>query len=75
VHPDAWRTGIGRALMDVALGDLRAAGWRWVTLWVLAENQQARAFYARFGFPPDGAEMTDERSGEKEIRLRGPVSA
>jgi GNAT superfamily N-acetyltransferase len=27
VHPDAWRTGIGRALMDVALGDLeRPAG-------------------------------------------------
>jgi RimJ/RimL family protein N-acetyltransferase len=34
---------------------------------VLAENQQARAFYARFGFQPDGAEMTHERSGEKEI--------
>jgi len=38
VDPDAWRVGVGRALMDVALADLRADGWRSVTLWVLAEN-------------------------------------
>jgi RimJ/RimL family protein N-acetyltransferase len=46
-----------------------------VTLWVLAENQQARDFYARFGFEPDGAEMKHAGSGEKEVRLRGPVAA
>lgn len=74
VEQKVWRTGIGRALMDVALADLRAGGWRWVTLWVLAENQQAREFYARFGFEPDGAETTDEPSGQKEIRLRATVA-
>jgi ribosomal protein S18 acetylase RimI-like enzyme len=75
VDPDVWRAGVGRALMDAALTDLRADDWRWVTLWVLAENQHARAFYARFGLDPDGAEMTDEGSGETEVRLRGPVTA
>src|SRR5215207_562222 len=75
VDPDAWRVGVGRALMDVALADLRADGWRWVTLWVLAENHPARDFYARFGFEPDGAEMTHESRREKEVRLRGRVTA
>ena len=70
VDPDAWRVGVGRALMDVALADLRADDWRSVTLWVLAENHPARDFYARFGFEPDGAEMTHESSREKEVRLR-----
>jgi len=73
VDPDVWRTGVGRALMDLALADLRAKDWRWVTLWVLAENQQARDFYAQFGFAPDGAEITHE-GGEKELRLRVPVT-
>lgn len=75
VDPDLWRTGVGRALMDAALRGLRAGGWRWVTLWVLAENQRARDFYSRFGFEPDGAEMIHKGSGEREVRLRGPVPA
>lgn len=73
VDPDAWRRGVGTALMDRSLRDLRAGGWRWVSLWVLAGNRPARDFYARFGFEPDGAEMTHEDSGAKEVRLRGPV--
>jgi ribosomal protein S18 acetylase RimI-like enzyme len=72
VDPDAWRTGVGSALMDAALEDLRAGGWRWVTLWVLAENQQAQDFYARYGLKPDGAETT-HGSGEREVRLRGSL--
>jgi GNAT superfamily N-acetyltransferase len=75
VEPDVWRTGVGLALMEVALADLRGGGWRWVTLWVLAENRRARDFYARFGFGPDGAEMTHEGSGGKEVRLRGSITA
>ena len=71
--PGGWASG--ERSMDVALADLRAAGWRSVTLWVLAENHPARDFYARFGFEPDGAEMTHESSREKEVRLRGRVTA
>jgi ribosomal protein S18 acetylase RimI-like enzyme len=75
VDPNAWRVGVGRALMDVALAELREDAWRSVTLWVLAENHPARDFYARLGFEPDGAETTHESSGAKEVRLRGRVTA
>ena len=70
VDPDMWRRGVGRALLKIALADLRAADWHAVTLWVAAENQRARDFYAQFGLEPDGAEMTDEHSGLPEVRLR-----
>src|SRR3954471_25026599 len=63
--PGGWASG--ERLMDVALADLRADGWRSVTLWALAENHPALDFYARFGFEPDGAEMTHESSREKEV--------
>lgn len=75
VNPDVWRAGVGGALMDVALDELRRGGWRSVTLWVLAENGPARTFYSRFGFEPDGAETVHERSGQEEIRLRALLTA
>lgn len=59
--------------MDAALAHLRAAGWRWVTVWVLSENRRARDFYAGFGFQPDGSEMTHQGSGEREMRMRRPL--
>ena len=74
VDPPAWRSGAGRALMQAALASLRAAGWREVTLWVLASNQQARAFYAASGFRPDGATMAHPGSGRPEVRLRAALS-
>lgn len=70
VDPSTWRAGVGRALMDAALDELRESDWREVTLWVFAENTGARAFYAHYGFQPDGAELLDESSGQKELRLR-----
>lgn len=74
VDPQAWRSGTGRALMQAALASLRAAGWREVTLWVLAANQRARAFYAASGFEPDGATMMHHSSGRPEVRLRTILS-
>jgi ribosomal protein S18 acetylase RimI-like enzyme len=75
VDPATWRAGVGSALMEAALTELRANGWRSVTLWVLADNRQARKFYARFGFEPDGAEMREERSGRNEVRLLASLEA
>jgi GNAT superfamily N-acetyltransferase len=69
VHPDRWRSGVGRALLDAALGRLRGEDWEEVTLWVFARNDQARAFYASRGFEPDRAERDNATVGEVEIRL------
>ena len=57
-------SGLGQALLDAALGDRPAS------LWVLADNPRAIAFYRRNGFEPDGTEKIDERFGNiREIRL------
>lgn len=45
VHPDAFRSGVGSALLEVAKTRL-ASGF---SLWVFASNQPARAFYAKHG--------------------------
>ena len=55
VDPPHWGTGAGRALMDAACGRLVERGFTTVRLWVLAANHQARRFYERAGFVPDGA--------------------
>jgi L-amino acid N-acyltransferase YncA len=70
VHPDAWRTGAGRALTSEALQRLRAAGCTQVTAWVFEGNARARAFYATFGLLPDGTELLHAASGLQQIRLR-----
>jgi GrpB-like predicted nucleotidyltransferase (UPF0157 family)/RimJ/RimL family protein N-acetyltransferase len=71
VEPAHWREGAGSAMLEAALGELRALGWREVVLWVLPENQAALAFYDRFGFLVEpGVEKREERSGRPVIRLR-----
>ncbi len=70
VAPQQWRRGTGAALLGGAIDELVATGWREVTLWVLAANDRARAFYSAFGFEPDGAEKMHERTGQWEVRLR-----
>ena len=74
VDPGHWRAGIGSDLLVAALRDVAAAGGEDVTLWVLAENHAALAFYRRFGFVADGAERWHEPSGQNEIRLRAPIN-
>lgn len=57
-------SGLGQALLDAALRG-RAA-----SLWVLADNPRAHAFYARNGFAPDGAAKSDPQWGDvDEVRL------
>jgi ribosomal protein S18 acetylase RimI-like enzyme len=51
--------------------DLMAAtvGERDATVWVLVENERARAFYARHGFGTEGASRVHEGGGAAEMRL------
>lgn len=71
VDPGFWRKGAGRAMMAVALKELRKQGWREAMLWVLPENRAALDFYRQLGFEVEpGVEKREERSGHQVIQLR-----
>ena len=59
VSPASWRRGVGRALMQAALDDLRRRGYERCTVWSFAGNRQANSSYEALGFTPDGAERTE----------------
>ncbi|MDX6704011.1 MAG: hypothetical protein QOF26_4237 [Baekduia sp.] len=68
VEPAAQGAGVGAALHDLALTQLRAAGFGAATLWVFTANGHARGFYERRGWVADGAEGTWR--GAPELRYR-----
>lgn len=59
VDPDRWSGGIGRALMETAVGHLTDLGFDEIRLWVFEANPRARRFYERCGFALDGESTTD----------------
>jgi uncharacterized protein (DUF952 family)/ribosomal protein S18 acetylase RimI-like enzyme len=75
LDPAFWRRGLGRALFLEGVARLRrdhAAA----TLWVVRENQRARAFYETLGWQPDGAERTDTQltgTPVHEVRYRATL--
>lgn len=54
VHPDYRRRGVGRSLLDAAVGFAQAAGKSELTLWVTDANPHALAFYQTYGFALTG---------------------
>jgi ribosomal protein S18 acetylase RimI-like enzyme len=71
VRPAWWSTGTGRALMDQVLARVSAAGYRYITLWVLEDNARARRFYEQAGFAADDdARHLLGDFGVTEIRYR-----
>jgi len=50
VAPQAWSTGVGRALWEAAYRNLRKEGYGSVTLWVIRDNARAIRFYQLAGF-------------------------
>jgi GNAT superfamily N-acetyltransferase len=63
-------TGLASRLFETALD--AAAGDGPVSLWVLEVNARARAFYARYGFVPDGSSKPHPPTGVREVRLVRP---
>ena len=72
VHPDAWGTGAGRALLEAAQAELARMGFTETVLWVLPANARARRFYEIAGWVSDGTERTMEVLGVvvPEVRYR-----
>lgn len=66
VAPECWDRGVGRNLLAHGERDLREHGYSDATLWVLADNSRARAFYEAAGWVTDGTERL-ERIGSHEI--------
>jgi GNAT superfamily N-acetyltransferase len=73
-EPASWRRGLGRALLDTAMDQLRERGFREVTLWT-AEWNTSRGFYEALGWSLDGAtrEKTFAGSTYTEVRYRTEV--
>jgi GNAT superfamily N-acetyltransferase len=53
VHPDRWRRGIARMLLDEAEAAMRAQGYGRAQLWTL-EGSPAEGLYAAMGWQRDG---------------------
>ena len=75
VAPEAFGTGLGRALMAEARRRLTTRGFTEAVLWVLADNPQAIRFYRADGWQPDGRRETFELGGifVAEVRYRRSV--
>jgi GNAT superfamily N-acetyltransferase len=74
VDPERWRAGVGRALVDAALEDLRRKGFTESTVWTLADSPRNLRFYEALGFELDGAQQRRESFGAPlEVRLRRPL--
>jgi GNAT superfamily N-acetyltransferase len=70
VEPDAWRSGVGTALLDSALAEAASAGCDEMLLWTFEENARALAFYRSMGFLPDGGRRPYMPIGAPTVRLR-----
>ena len=68
--PNAWGKGVGRLLMDAALGRLAEARFDRVTLWVLDSNVRARRFYDAGGWLADGARKIEDSRGFPVAQVR-----
>ncbi|MDF5754335.1 GNAT family N-acetyltransferase [Spongiactinospora sp. TRM90649] len=68
--PEVWGTGVGRSLIIAATGALRSAGFAEASLWVIAPNTRARAFYDRGGWRHDGSEVFDPDEPGQISKLR-----
>ena len=59
VDRGAWRSGVGKALMSVALEALRSEGYHSAVLWTLNDYPQAESFYVATGWRLNGATRRD----------------
>jgi GNAT superfamily N-acetyltransferase len=70
LEPARVGTGLGRALFERAIGDLRSRGFTRSTLWVLDTNERGRRFFERAGWAADGTTASERVDGEMRQTVR-----
>jgi GNAT superfamily N-acetyltransferase len=77
LEPERVGTGVGRALFDHAVADLRSRGFATATLWVLETNERARRFYEIAGWSADGTRAAEriDRAMLPTVRYRATLGA
>jgi GNAT superfamily N-acetyltransferase len=70
LDPDHWGRGIGRVLVRAVTERLRAMGFIEAVLWVVPENERARALYESEGWAADGGESTEDILGVTVTDMR-----
>jgi GNAT superfamily N-acetyltransferase len=70
VHPAAWGSGVGSALLTVAQTGLGEAGFEQAVLWVVPGNVRARRFSEHAGWSDDDARRVEQvhEVGIEEVR-------
>ncbi|MBR6223540.1 MAG: GNAT family N-acetyltransferase [Lachnospiraceae bacterium] len=68
--PEYMGKGYGKKLLEAVLKELKQRGFTEVFLWVLEDNQRARAFYERFGFECTDDYLEDCIGGKKLREVR-----
>ena len=66
VDPPHWRTGVGRALISLALRRLVSAGYTEAIVWTVEHFERGIAFYETMGWRRDGGVRDEGR----QIRFR-----
>jgi len=56
--------------MAAAEAELWSRGYATSVLWVLEQNEAARAFYRRIGYLEDGGQKTEAFAGVRLVELR-----
>jgi ribosomal protein S18 acetylase RimI-like enzyme len=78
VHPDARRSGHGSRLLNAAVDTLRAKGFDSMSVWLLAGDEDTRAFLSAAGLSPDGAYrdrvIDPDGALAREVRLTADLS-
>jgi ribosomal protein S18 acetylase RimI-like enzyme len=69
VDPAAAGGGVGRTLLEEAVRELAARGFRSATLWVFAANERALRFYRAAGWEPTGGTRVEPEWRAPELQL------
>lgn len=65
---ESWGTGLGKALVEQAITDIKESGMKSLYLWAFKENKRACKFYEKCGFTHSGEERVSDFDGAIEVK-------